>query len=156
MTDQGTNKTGFARDDELKKEIQGELKASRAVRAREEFETELPDSDRSVDRSAGRAANPSADRTPADRTPAEPVAAPVGAPPAGMTPHGVAVRSELARHLDRTVYPAKRSALLGALHRHQAPDTLLEHVASLPPDEQYPNVQAVVRALGFGVEEPRD
>jgi hypothetical protein len=133
MTDQGTNKTGFARDDELKKEIDGELKASRAVRPEEEFEPADSDQDQAL---------------------AEP-GTPVGAPPAGMTPQGVALRSELARHLDRSIFPARRAALLGALHRHQAPDALLDRVASLPPDEPYPNVQAVIRSLGFGVEVPR-
>lgn len=134
MTDQGTNKTGFARDDELKKEIDGELKANRAVRTEEGFAPEGPGGGQVL---------------------AEP-GAPVGAPPAGMTPQGVALRSELARHLDRSIYPARRAALLGALRRRQAPDALLDRVASLPPDEPYPNVQAVVRAMGFGVEVPRD
>jgi hypothetical protein len=72
-----------------------------------------------------------------------------------MTPEGVTVRNELARHLDRSVYPARRSALLGSLHRHQAPDTLVERVESLPGDRVYPNVQEVVRDLGYGVENPR-
>jgi len=40
MTDQGTNKTGFARDDELKKELHGGLKANRSLRAEEQFEPE--------------------------------------------------------------------------------------------------------------------
>jgi len=129
MTDQGTNKTGFARDDELKKEMRGELKANRAVSS-EEGQEPLPDG--------------------ADRSFTE--AVPSGAVPPGMTQEGVHVRSDLARHLDRSVYPAKRAALLGALHRHQAPDDLLARVAALPPDEAYPNVQAVVRALGYGTE----
>jgi Protein of unknown function (DUF2795) len=134
MTDQGTNKTGFARDNELKKEMQGELKANRAVRAQEEGEPPQPSG---VD-------EPFAEGTPS------------GATPSGMTPEGVYVRSDLARHLDRSVYPARRSALLGALHRHQAPDPLLDRVSGLPPDAVYPNVQAVVRALGYGVEDRRD
>lgn len=133
MTDQGTNKTGFARDDELKREIQGELKANRAVRAQEEGDQQPPGTDQSF---------------------AE--ATPTGAAPTGMTPEGVYVRNDLARHLDRNVYPARRSALLGALHRHQAPDTLLERVSGLPADDVYPNVQEVVRALGYGVEDRRD
>ena len=134
MTDQGTNKTGVARDDEMKKEMQVELKANRAVRTDEELaEPQLSDQD-------GFAAGP-------PRT---------GAPPAGMTPQGVYVRSDLARHLDRSVYPAHRGALLGALHRHQAPDALVNRVAALPSDQVYPNVQAVVQALGYGVEDRRD
>lgn len=133
MTDQGTNKTGFARDNELKRELQGALKANPALRAQEEFEPDASGGDQPVAEPGG----------------------PAGAPPAGMTPRDVAFRNELARHLDRSIFPARRSALLGALHRHQAPDALVERVASLPPDEEYPNVQAVVRALGLGVESPR-
>jgi hypothetical protein len=131
MTDQGTNKMGFARDDELKKETEGELRANRPLRAEEEVEVEPFPSE-----PAGEAAR-------------------TGAPPPGMTPEGVTVRNELARHLDRSVYPARRSALLGSLHRHQAPDTLVERVESLPGDRVYPNVQEVVRDLGYGVENPR-
>lgn len=137
MTDQGTNKTGFARDDELKRRIQGELKANRAVRVEEEMEPQPSGEDLTV-------AGPGAGTDPT---------APA---PSGMTPEGVGVRSDLARHLDRTIYPARRSALLGTLHRHQAPDALIDRVADLPPDESYPNVQAVVTALGYGVEDRRD
>ncbi|MFC4031140.1 DUF2795 domain-containing protein [Streptomyces polygonati] len=137
MTDQGTNKTGFARDDELKRELQGELKANRGVRAEEAYEPEPSGEDEPV-AEFGAANDP-------------------GAPaPAGMTREGVTVRSELARHLERTVYPAKRSALLGSLRRQHAPDTLVDRVSALPAEQQYPNVQAVTRALGFGVEDRRD
>jgi hypothetical protein len=134
MTDQGTNKTGFARDDELKRELQDALRANRAVQADEEL----------------------AEPQPSDQDPALTAPARGGAAPAGMTPQGVYVRNDLAPHLDRSVYPARRSALLGALHRHSAPDALVDRVAALPPDEVYPNVQAVVQALGYGVENHRD
>ncbi|HEY5835322.1 DUF2795 domain-containing protein [Streptomyces sp.] len=135
MTDQGSNKTGFARDDELKKEMQGELKANRAVRAQEDREPQPSGEDQPFAEAGTSVPEPAA--------------------PSGMTPEGVTVRSDLARHLERTIYPARRAALLSALHRHQAPEALLERVAALPPDEHYPNVQAVVRALGYGVENRR-
>ncbi|WNI14434.1 DUF2795 domain-containing protein [Actinacidiphila sp. ITFR-21] len=137
MTDQGTNKTGFARDDELKKELHGELQANRGTRVDEAYEPQPSGEDQPVAES-GAASGP-------------------GAPaPAGMTPEGVSVRSELARHLERDIYPAGRSVLLGTLRRHRAPDALVDRVAGLPEHERYPNVQAVVRALGFGVEDRRD
>lgn len=136
MTDQGTNKTGFARDDELKREIQGELKANRAVRSEEAYEPQPSGEDQPMAEVA--------------RT------VPGAGTPSGMTPEGVTLRSELARHLDRSVFPARRSGLLGSLHRHQAPDALVERVTALPPDERFPNVQAVVKALGYGVEDRRD
>jgi uncharacterized protein DUF2795 len=136
MTDQGTNKTGFARDDELKKEMQDALRTTRAVRSELPFEPRPGGADDEL--------------VPAG------TAVPEAGAPSGMTPEGVTVRSELARHLDRSVYPARRAALLSALHRHQAPDSLVDRVSALPPDERYPNVQAVVKALGFGVEDRRD
>jgi hypothetical protein len=135
MADQGSNKTGSVRDDELKREMHHELTGGRAVRADQEFEPQPSDADQPV---GGRGA-----------------AVPAGAAPSGMTPQDVMVRSDLARHLERSVFPARRSALLGALHRHQAPDALLDRVSALPNHEEYPNVQAVVRALGIGVENHR-
>ena len=132
MTDQGTNKTGFVRDDELKKELQGELRANRAVRSEDDFGVQ------GENRSAA-----AADAMPSPGT------------PSGMTPDDVDLRSDLARHLEPSAFPARRSALLGALHRHQAPDALLERVARLPGTEDYPNVQAVARAIGLGTEERR-
>ncbi|MYS24888.1 Protein of unknown function [Streptomyces sp. DvalAA-14] len=137
MTDQGTNKTGFVRDDELKREMQGELKANREVRIEEAYEPEPSGEDEPITESF-----PSGD-------PGLPA-------PSGMTAEGVTVRTDLARHLERAIYPAKRSALLGSLQRHHAPDTLVDRVSSLPAEPAYPNVQAVVRALGFGVEDRRD
>lgn len=136
MTDQGTNKTGFARDDELKKEMQGELKANRAVRGDETLEPQPSGAGQPFDVPGG--------------------SVPEAAAPSGMTPEGVTVRSDLARHLDRTVFPARRAALLVALHRHHAPDGLVDRVSALPSDERYPNVQAVVQALGYGVEDHRE
>lgn len=136
MADQGSNKTGSIRDDELKREMQGELKSGRAVRADEEFEPEPSGEDQPVAERSGGLPDASA--------------------PSGMTPQDVMMRSDLARHLERAVFPARRPALLGSLHRHQAPDALVERVSTLPNDEQYPNVQAVVRALGLGVENRRD
>lgn len=132
MTDQGTNKTGFVRDDELKRELQDELRANRAVRSEEDFGAQ------GENRSAAAAdamPNPGA--------------------PSGMTADDVDARSDLARHLEPSAFPARRSALLGALHRHQAPDALMERVARLPGSEEYPNVQAVARAMGLGTERRR-
>jgi hypothetical protein len=135
MADQGTNKAGFVRDDVLKKRVQGELKANRAVRTEEDLEPQPSGEDQPVAARGG--------------------SVPSAGAPSGMTPEDVLVRSDLARHLERSIFPAKRSALLGALHRHQAPDALLDRVSALPGNEEYPNVQAVVRALGLGVEKHR-
>lgn len=95
MGDQGSNKTGSARDDELKHEMQGELNASRALRPEEAFEP-IPSGD----------AGPVTDWSPAG---------PGGGVPPGMTPRDVDVRSELARHLEPGSFPANRGGLLQAL-----------------------------------------
>jgi hypothetical protein len=135
MADQGSNKTGFTRDDELKREMQGELKANRALRPEEADEPE-----------------PSGEDQPVAEWP--PSGEEGGVPP-GMTPQDVDVRSELARHLERGIFPAGRDELLEALDRHQAPDALADLVRDLPADQEYTNVQDVMRALGYGVEEHR-
>jgi hypothetical protein len=135
VTDQGSNKAGPARDDELKKELQGEIKANRAVRVEEAYEPEPSGEDQPVaEWDAGTTA---------------------GAAPVGMTPQDVIVRSELARHLERSLYPARRDTLLEALRRHQAPDGLTQLVSRLPAAEEYPNLQGVVVALGLGAENGR-
>lgn len=135
MGDQGSNKTGSARDDELKHEMQGELNASRALRPEEAFEP-VPSRD----------AGPVTDWSPPG---------PGGGVPPGMTPRDVDVRSELARHLEPSSFPANRGGLLQALGRHQAGDGLVDLVRRLPDHEKYRNVQDVMRSLGYGVEAHR-
>ncbi|MFI0898907.1 DUF2795 domain-containing protein [Streptomyces sp. NPDC020983] len=135
MADQGSNRTGPARDDELKRESQGELKANLALRPEEAYEPEPAGGDRSV----------------AEWRPGGPESS---APP-GMTPTDVEVRSALARHLEPSAFPADRGELLTALRRHQAPDGYITLVDGLPADRSYTNVQEVMRTLGFGVEAGR-
>jgi hypothetical protein len=136
VTDQGSNKTGAAHDDQLKKEMQAELRANRALRVAETYEPEPSGEDQPL---VGR--NPNGTLT--------------GGTPDGMTPRDVAVRSELARHLERSVYPADRDTLLETLRRHQAPDALVDLVSGLPTGEKYVNLQSVVTALGLGAENRR-
>jgi hypothetical protein len=135
MADQGSNRTGPARDDELKRESQGELKANRALRPEEAYEPEPSGEDQ-----------PTAQWRPGG---------PETAAPPGMTPADVEVRSELARHLEPSAFPADQGELLSVLRRHQAPDRFLGLVGDLPPDRSYTNVQDVMRTLGFGVEARR-
>ncbi|WP_433887911.1 DUF2795 domain-containing protein [Streptomyces sp. CA-111067] len=136
MTDQGSNKAGFARDDELKRETRAELAANGAVPVQESPAPEPLGEDQPVAEWSRPAVQ--------------------GSAPAGMTPGDVFVRAELARHLERSIFPARRDTVLDTLRRHQAPDGLLDRAAALPSDVEYPNVQAVVKGLGFGVENRRD
>ncbi|MCQ4042695.1 DUF2795 domain-containing protein [Streptantibioticus rubrisoli] len=136
MSDHGRDKTGPVRDDELKKELEGELRAGRSTRMEEEHEPQPPGEDQpQADVAAGTAL--------------------IGGTPPGMTPKDVELRSELARHLGREPYPARREALLETLRRNHAPDRLVDLAARLPEDEEYHNVQDIARALGLGVEDHR-
>lgn len=132
MADHGTNKTGFVRDDELKREMQDELNSKPGLRTDESYAPEPSGENQPV-----------TERLPADQE---------GGTPPGMTPQDVFVRSELARHLERGIFPARRNGLLEALQRHQAPDAVVDLVRALPADEAFANVQEVMRASGRGVE----
>ncbi|MFD7661120.1 DUF2795 domain-containing protein [Streptomyces sp. NPDC059788] len=129
--DHGTNKTGPARDDMMKKHLQGELKADRALRAAEEHEPEPSGEDQPrVDRTAG---------TPAP-----------GSAPGGMTPQAAEIRTEMAQHLNRKMYPADRGTIIDTLRHNHAPDRLVELAQRLPDNERYENAQRIVESLGLG------
>jgi hypothetical protein len=59
----------------------------------------------------------------------------------------VELRSDLARHLDRTVWPVTRQRLLEILTERDAGDRLLELVASLPQRHRYESLGELVKAL---------
>ncbi|MCX5309686.1 MULTISPECIES: DUF2795 domain-containing protein [unclassified Streptomyces] len=59
------------------------------------------------------------------------------------------LRSDLARHLNRSDFPADRKSLLRTLAEEHVPDPLLEAVRDLPADERYGNAGQIVRALGY-------
>jgi len=62
-------------------------------------------------------------------------------------------RSDLARHLDRTAFPATRAHLLEVLESHQAEQRLLDLVSPLPDSATYANLADLLRALGLPIEE---
>jgi Protein of unknown function (DUF2795) len=75
-----------------------------------------------------------------------------GAPP-GQDWHAIELRSDLARHLDRTAFPATRAHLLQALAAHQAEQRLLDLASLLPDGTTFASLGDVLRALGLPVEE---
>jgi len=80
-----------------------------------------------------------------------------GGTPDGMSEQDVRIRSALAAHLGRDVYPADRDALQRTLRENTAPDALLELIARLPDDgTRYANVQEIATALGLGTEQHRN
>jgi uncharacterized protein DUF2795 len=61
-------------------------------------------------------------------------------------------RSDLARFLTPSAFPADREALLADAEGNQAPEVVLERLQALPAGRTFENVQDVWRALGGAVE----
>lgn len=74
---------------------------------------------------------------------------------AGENWQSIELRSDLARHLDRTAFPATRADLVQALAGRQADDRLMTMVAGLPPRAKVGSLGELIRALGLPVEERR-
>ena len=64
----------------------------------------------------------------------------------------IELRSDLARHLDRTAFPATRAHLLETLSAHQAEQRLLDLVSSLPDGATFASLGELLRALGLPIE----
>ena len=62
-------------------------------------------------------------------------------------------RADLARHLQPSVFPAERAALLESAREVHAPDGMLELIEQLPQGRTFANVQEIWEALGLP--EPR-
>jgi hypothetical protein len=61
-------------------------------------------------------------------------------------------RSELARSISPSVYPADREELLDSARRNQATQPVLDELARLPAGRPFQNAEAVWQALGGGRE----
>jgi hypothetical protein len=70
-----------------------------------------------------------------------------------LSPDELEARSELARHLDPSVFPADRAALLEDARVNQAPEPVLRALEGLPENGTFENVEAVWEALGGRGEE---
>lgn len=94
------------------------------------------------------------DRDKADRLTAPPPAdSHAGGTPPGMDPADVRGRSELARWLQPSAFPADRERLLRSTRDTRAPDWAVEAIRGLPADRRFENVQDVWQALGGGTED---
>jgi hypothetical protein len=92
----------------------------------------------------------------------EPAAEPLieGGPLAPAAPSGLSYRdardrSELARHLRPSIFPATRDAIIECARDEHAQEDLLDRLQDLP-EAEYGNVNEVWEALGGHAEEPRD
>lgn len=57
-------------------------------------------------------------------------------------------RSELARFLEPSVFPARRDDLVASAEGNFAPARILDRLRQLPEHQEFPNVQAMWQALG--------
>jgi hypothetical protein len=73
--------------------------------------------------------------------------------PAGPDFQAIELRSELARHLDRTSFPATREQVLRTLIARQAEQPVQYLVSALPPRVTLDSVGELIRAVGLPVEE---
>jgi uncharacterized protein DUF2795 len=99
---------------------------------------------------------PEPDEEPEDETEREAIWAPAARladSPAPENWGAVELRSDLARHLDRTVWPVSRARLVEILTERNAGDGLLGLAASLPEGQRYGNLRELLRALGLEPEE---
>jgi hypothetical protein len=133
MSEQESGKYGPREDEALKRAVRSELQAHRATRAEEWLEPEPPGED-----------EPEATWALQGK--------PGGTPP-GEDWETIELRSDLARHLDRTAFPATRERLLETLTAHQAEQRLLDLVSSLPDDAMFATLGELIRALGLPMEE---
>lgn len=129
---QENDKNGPLQDDEAKKRLQGELRSNR-------------EEERSLEPSGEDQPDPELD----EQTPR------TGAAPEGMSHQDVQVRTELAQHLGRHVYPADRAAVVDALREENAPDRLVGLAQQLPVETRFENVQQIMEALDFHTESHR-
>ena len=61
-------------------------------------------------------------------------------------------RAEIARHLDPSVFPADREALLGSARANHAPAWITDLLSALPDGRTHPNTESVWETLGGTVE----
>jgi hypothetical protein len=79
------------------------------------------------------------------------------APGAGLGEADLTARSELAKHLPPSVFPAHHVELMVAARQSFAPAPVLAQIESLPADRMYDTLGDVWRSLGGATEgrEPR-
>ena len=133
MSEQESGTHGAQEDDLLTKEFRSERTAGRWTRGEDWREPDMPDED-----------EPEADRALA------------GSPEALLAGvedwDAIELRSDLARHLDRTAFPGTREHLAEVLAAHQAEQRLQDLVASLPATSTFASLADLLTALGLPVE----
>jgi hypothetical protein len=136
VMEHGADKAGPARDDVMKKQLRGQFTTVRSLRTDEENELQPAGEDQPL-----AAWSPESDFR--------------GGTPTGMTEQDVGLRSELAQHLGRSLYPADKNTIIETLRRNNAPDRLVSMAERLPAHERFGNVQSIAEAVGLHTEHRR-
>jgi hypothetical protein len=132
---QQSDKHGPVLDDELEHETRGLVQGGHSTRAEEWRDPEPAGEDQ-----------PTADRIyPEDRR----------GNPEGMTQSDVDERSDIARNLGTSAFPADRETLVAVADENEASEHVLSLLRSLPAAQTFHNVQDVARALGLHIETHR-
>jgi hypothetical protein len=134
--ERGSDKHSPRLDDQLQHETEGLVRGGKDTRAEEWHSAEPSGEDQ-----------PEVDQAPNTTL--------HGGTPAGMTDADVEGRSELARYLGASVYPAVADQLLRHAQDANAPDSVLERIRSLPSGHPFDNVNEVWQALGGATETQR-
>jgi len=69
-----------------------------------------------------------------------------------LTHDEVVARSDMARFLQPSAFPAKKSAVVASARKDEAPGHVLAELERLPADVEFSNVAAVWEALGHRTE----
>ena len=134
--DRGSDKHSPMRDDELKHETDGLVRAGRATHAEEWKDPEPSGEDQ-----------PDADRAPDGTL--------HGGIPAGMNDEDVEGRAEVASYIGKGSYPMVREQILELVMDRQAPTRVIDLVRRLPSGREYHNMQEVWLAVGGHTESDR-
>lgn len=134
--ERGSDRHSARMDDALKGETEGLVRAGRDTHA-QEWKTPEPSGE---------------DQPDLDRAPDSTL---TGGVPTGMTEADVEGRSELAAHLDRSVFPALGTVLVDNARENNAPDAVVEQLRRLPAGREFQNVGEVWTELGGGHEAVR-
>ena len=134
--ERGSDKVSPRRDDQLKHETEGLVRAGRSTHAEEWKDPEPVGEDQ-----------PDADLAPDGTL--------HGGTPSGMSPDDVEGRTEVASYIGKDSYPMVREQIIGLVMDRHAPDRVIDLVKRLPSGREFHNINEVWTAVGGAVEKGR-
>jgi hypothetical protein len=133
-----SSKHGFRIDDAMAGETEALVRSGRESRVSEHLEMEPNGEDQPIaDSRLNGSANSADDPYPQ------------------FSPDELELRSEIARHLRASVWPANRQTLEDVATEESAPANILDQLRRLPDGVEFQNVQDVWHALGHSGETQR-